>query len=70
MKAKIHALQVEIKTIEKLMDSLNSQMQQLAMEEVKNLRFELDLLNRAEALKTDQGQFTDRRVVKEASVYA
>ncbi len=70
MKAKIHALQVEIKTIEKLMDSLNSQMQQLAMEEVKNLRFELDLLNRAEELKTDQGQFTDRRVVKEASVYA
>ncbi len=52
------------------MDSLNSQMQQLAMEEVKNLRFELDLLNRAEELKTDQGQFTDRRVVKEASVYA
>jgi hypothetical protein len=70
MKAKIHALQVEIKTIEKLMDSLNNQMQQLALEEVKNLRFELDTLNRAASLKTNSPQFPDKAIAGEAVAYA
>jgi hypothetical protein len=65
MKAKIHTLQVEIKAIEALMNNLNAKMQQLAMEEVKNLRFELDLLNRAA-----KPQFATEAHAVEAGVYA
>jgi len=48
------------------MNSLNTQMQQLAMEEVKNLRFELDMLNRA-SLKINKPQFADKALASEAS---
>ena len=70
MKTKIHALQVEIKTIESLMDSLNGQMQQLAMDEVKNLRFELDLLKRNNAIKEAMPQIAAHARAKEESVFA
>jgi hypothetical protein len=63
MNTKLHALQVEIKTIESLMDSLDSQMRRLAMEEVKNLRFEIETLNRNALLKAAKTQ-----VVMEESI--
>jgi len=52
------------------MDSLNAQMQQLALEEVKNLRFELETLNRAAALKAMQPLHTADKAVHTANVYA
>jgi hypothetical protein len=66
MKAKLHTLQVEIKKIESLMDSLDSQMRRLAMEEVRNLRFEMDTLSRNAMSNTAM----PRVVTEQSAVYA
>ncbi len=46
MKARLHTLQVEIKTVESILDTLNGPMRSHAIEELKNLRFETDMLKR------------------------
>lgn len=65
MNARIHALQVEIKSIENMLNSLQGPMLQVATEELKNRCFELDMLNRTIA-RTIKMQ----PVVEEAGVYA
>ena len=47
MKERIHTLKAEIKEIESLLDNLSGPMLELATEELKNLRFEMDMLNRS-----------------------
>ena len=47
MKARLHTLQVEIKTVESILDTLNGPMRGHAIEELKNLRFEMDMLKRS-----------------------
>ncbi len=46
MIARIHALQNEIRAIEGILDNLSGPMLDMALEEMKNLKFELDMLNR------------------------
>ena len=46
MIARIHALQNEIQAIEGILDNLSGPMLDMALEEMKNLKFELDMLNR------------------------
>ena len=46
MKTRIHALQNEIREIESIVDNLSGPMLDMALEEMKNLKFELDMLNR------------------------
>lgn len=65
MKARIHALQVEIKTIENILNSLSGPMQQSVLEELKNMRFELEMLNRM-AMRTGKAEL----VTEETAVYA
>ena len=48
MKTRIHALQAEIKTIQDVLDTLSGPMYDFAMDELKNLQFEMDMMNRAE----------------------
>ncbi len=69
MKAKIHTLQVEIKNIEGMLGSLDGTMQRMALEEVKNLRFELEMLNRKSVI-TGKALFHADNQVEEAGVYA
>ena len=47
MKVRLHALKVEIKEIESIIDALKGPMLEHANEELKNLRFEMDMLNRS-----------------------
>jgi hypothetical protein len=46
MKDRIHSLQTEIKNIESVLDTLNDTMFYHATEELKNLRFEMEMLKR------------------------
>jgi hypothetical protein len=46
MKARLHTLKAEIKAIENVIDTLSGNMLTHATEELKNLRFEMDMLNR------------------------
>jgi hypothetical protein len=48
MRGRIHTLQNEIKTIEGMLDSLSGPMLEVALEELKNMQFEMDMLNRSE----------------------
>ena len=65
MNTRIHALQVEIKAIENILASLHGPMLELAVEELKNTRFELDMLNRTLARTSML-----LPVVEEAGTYA
>ena len=46
MNVRLHTLQVEIKNVESVLDTLNGPMRNQAVEELKNLRFEMDMLTR------------------------
>ena len=46
MKERIHDLRAEIKIIEEMLDTLSGPMHELALEEQRNLQFELDTLER------------------------
>jgi predicted nuclease with TOPRIM domain len=46
MNERIHELRAEIKTIDEMLDSLSGPMHELALEEQRNLKFELELLQR------------------------
>ena len=46
MNERIHDLRAELKTIEEMLDSLTGPMYELALEEQKNLQFELQTLQR------------------------
>lgn len=48
MKERLHELRAEIKTIDEMLDSLIGPMHELALEEQKNLQFELEMLQRDE----------------------
>jgi hypothetical protein len=47
MKERIHELQNEIKSIEEMLDSMTGHMHYMALEELKNLKFEMGMLNRS-----------------------
>ena len=47
MKERIHELQNEIKAIEGMLDSMTGHMHYMALEELKNLKFEMGMLNRS-----------------------
>ena len=53
MRGRIHTLQNEIKTIEDMLDNLSGPMLELASEELKNMQFEMDMLNRSEQRSTN-----------------
>jgi len=65
MNARIHALQVEIKSIESMLNSMQGTMLQTATEELKNRCFELDMLNRTIARNAKL-----QAVVEETGVFA
>ena len=46
MKDRLLTLKAEIREIESLLDTLSGAMREHASEELKNLRFEMDMLNR------------------------
>jgi len=46
MSERIHEILAEIKTIEEMLGSLSGPMHELALEEQKNLQFELEMLQR------------------------
>jgi hypothetical protein len=46
MKDRMHTLKAEIKDIESVIDTLSGHMLEHATEELKNLRFEMDMLKR------------------------
>jgi hypothetical protein len=47
MKERINELQNEIKAIEGMLDSMSGHMHYMALEELKNLKFEMGMLNRS-----------------------
>jgi hypothetical protein len=46
MNERLHELRAEIKTIDEMLESLSSPMHELALEEQRNLQFELEMLER------------------------
>jgi hypothetical protein len=46
MRGRIHTVQNEIKAIEDMLDNLSGPMLELALEELKNMQFEMEMLNR------------------------
>ena len=46
MNERIHDLRAELRTINEMLDSLTGPMHELALEEQKNLQFELEMLQR------------------------
>ena len=56
MNKRIHDMRAKIKTIEDMLGSLSAPMHELALEEQKNLQFELDMVQR-NVTKTADNQF-------------
>lgn len=69
MNERIHDLRAEIKTIEQMLDSLSGPMHELALEEQRNLQFELEMLQRNEQ-KHENHHFTFDHHQQEARDFA
>jgi hypothetical protein len=66
MRGRIHTLQNEIKALEDMLDNLSGPMLELALEELRNMQFERDMLFRS-AEKNEIAQLTDVQQVHEAA---
>ena len=65
MKERLHELQNEIKAIEGMLDSMSGHMHYMALEELKNLKFEMGMLNRSinKAINSELETVEDTRPV-------
>jgi hypothetical protein len=68
MRGRIHTLQNEIKTIENMMESLSGPMLELALEELRNMQFEMDMLNRG-VQKSNNGYLAGEVGLHEVAVH-
>jgi hypothetical protein len=66
MTARIHALQAEIRTIEQVIDNMSGPMRDYAQDELNNLRFEMDLLNRTEQKNNKEHLVVNQQIAEPA----